>query len=136
MSAHRHGRLPQGWSASSGCLRERVILSTGATGGLGRASALAVTRAGGSAILLGRKVRGLEKVYDDVAALGLTQPAIYPLDLAGAASSDYAQPADTIERECGRLDGIVHAAAHFTGLQPAANIEPDEWLRALQVNLS
>ena len=136
MSAHRHGRLPQGWSASPGCLRERVILITGATGGLGRASALAVTHAGGSAILLGRKVRGLEKVYDEVAALGLAQPAIYPLDLAGASPHDYAQLADTIGRECGRLDGIVHAAAHFTGLQPAANIAPDEWLRALHVNLS
>ena len=136
MSAHRHGRLPQGWSPNPGCLHERVILITGATGGLGRASALAVTRAGGSAILLGRKVRGLEKVYDEVAALGLTQPAIYPLDLAGASPKDYAQLADTIERECGRLDGIVHAAAHFTGLQPAANTAPDEWLRALHVNLT
>lgn len=136
MSAHRHARLPQGWHASSGCLHERVILITGATGGLGRASAIAVTRAGGSAILLGRKVQALEKVYDELAALGLAPPAIYPLDLAGAAPSDYAQLADTIERECGRLDGIVHAAAHFTSLQPAANIAADEWLRSLHVNLS
>jgi len=136
MSVLRQVRLPQGLRASPGCLRERVVLITGATGGLGRASALAVTRAGGTAILLGRKVRGLEKVYDEIVALGLVQPAIYPLDLAGASPNDYAQLADTIERECGRLDGMVHAAAHFAGLQPAANIAPEEWLRALHVNLS
>jgi len=132
----RHARLPTGWSATPGCLHDRVVLVTGAAGALGRASALALTRAGATAVLLGRKVRALEKLYDEIAALGLAQPAIYPLDLAGASPNDYAQLADTIERECGRLDGIVHAAAHFSGLQPAANIAPDEWLRALHVNLS
>jgi NAD(P)-dependent dehydrogenase (short-subunit alcohol dehydrogenase family) len=136
MSADRYARLPAGWSASSGCLRERVVLITGASGGLGRASALAATRAGASVILLGRKVRALEKAYDELGALGLAQPAIYPLDLSGATPNDYAELAATIEREFGRLDGIVHAAAHFGGLQPAANIAPDDWLRSLHVNLS
>jgi len=136
MSADRYARLPAGWSASPGCLRERVVLITGASGGLGRATALAATRAGASVILLGRKVRALEKAYDELGALGLAQPAIYPLDLSGATPNDYAELAATIEREFGRLDGIVHAAAHFGGLQPAANIAPDEWLRSLHVNLS
>jgi len=136
MSADHYARLPQGWSASLHALSDRTVLITGASGGLGRATALAVTRAGGSAILLGRKVRPLEKVYDELVALGGAPPAIYPLDLSGAAPDDYAQLAATIERECGRLDGIVHAAAHFTGLQAAASIAADEWLRALHVNLS
>ena len=136
MSADRYARLPAGWSASSGCLRERVVLITGASGGLGRATALAATRSGASVILLGRKVRALEKAYDELGALGLAQPAIYPLDLSGATPNDYAELAATIEREFGRLDGIVHAAAHFGGLQPAANIAPDDWLRSLHVNLS
>ena len=136
MSADRHARLPAGWSAAAHALNDRVVLVAGASGGLGRASALAATRAGASVILLGRKVRALEKVYDEAAALGFAQPSIYPLDLAGATPNDYAEMAATIEREFKRLDGIVHAAAHFTGLQPAANIAADEWLRALHVNLS
>ena len=135
-SADPHARLPQGWRASSRALGDRVLLVAGASGGLGRASAVAIARAGGSVILLGRKVRPLEKVYDELVALGGAPPAIYPLDLAGATPNDYAQLAATVERECGRLDGIVHAAAHFAGLQPAANIASDEWLRALHVNLS
>jgi NAD(P)-dependent dehydrogenase (short-subunit alcohol dehydrogenase family) len=128
--------LPPDWAPQPDSLRERVILVAGATGGLGHACALAAARAGASVILLGRKVRPLEKIYDEIAAGGAATPAIYPLDLAGATPHDYAELAATIEREFGRLDGIVHAAAHFDGLRPAGDIPPEEWMRALHVNLT
>ena len=128
--------LPPGWAPQPDSLRERVILVAGATGGLGRACALAAARAGASVILLGRKVRPLEKIYDEIVAGGAATPAIYPLDLAGATPHDYAELATTIEREYSRLDGIVHAAAHFDGLRPASEIPPEEWMRALHVNLT
>lgn len=129
-------RLPQGFAPAPNSLQGRVVLVTGATGGLGRAAGLAAAQAGASVVLLGRKVRSVEKVYDELVALGGAKPAIYPLDLAGATPRDYADLASTIERECGRLDGIVHAAAHLDALQPAADIVPEEWMRALHVNLS
>ena len=129
-------RLPSGWAPRADSLSGRVVLVTGASGGLGRAAALAAARAGASVVLLGRKVRSLEKVYDEIAAPAGATPAMYPLDLAGATPQDYADLAVALERECGRLDGIVHAAAHFDGLQPAADIAPQEWMRALHVNLS
>jgi NAD(P)-dependent dehydrogenase (short-subunit alcohol dehydrogenase family) len=129
-------RLPSAWTAQADTLQDRVILIVGATGGLGRACALAAARAGASVVLLGRKVRALEKLYDEIAALKLATPAIYPLDLAGATPNDYAELAQTMQRECGRLDGIVHAAAHFDGLRPAAELPPEEWMRALHVNLT
>lgn len=131
-----HTRLPSGWAPSAGCLRDRVVVVTGAAGGLGRAAALSVARAGATTVLLGRKVRPLEKVYDEVAGLGLPQPAIYPLDLEGASPRDYEELAESIEREFGRLDGIVHGAAHFAGLQPSAAIDPLDWLRTLHVDLT
>ena len=128
--------LPAGWAASSGCLADRVVLIVGAAGGLGRSAALAAARAGAVPILLGRKVRPLEKIYDEIAAQCGVEAAIHPLDLEGASPNDYEQMAASIEREFGRLDGIVHAAAHFSGLQPAAAIDPMDWLRTLHVNLS
>jgi len=129
-------RLPERWAAAPDTLSGRVVLVTGASGGLGRAVALAATRAGATVVLLGRKPRPLEKLYDEIVELGAAKPAIYPLDLAGATPRDYADMAMAIERECGRLDGIVHAAAHFNALQPAAEIAPEEWMRALHVNLN
>ena len=116
-------------------LRDRVVLVTGATGGLGRATSLAAARAGATVVLLGRKVRALEALYDDIEKIGAPQAAIYPLDLAGATAKDYYDLVMAIERECGRLDGIVHAAAHFDTLQPFEQQTPEEWQRTQQVNL-
>jgi NAD(P)-dependent dehydrogenase (short-subunit alcohol dehydrogenase family) len=117
-------------------LRDRVVLVTGATGGLGRATALAAARAGAILVLLGRKVRALEALYDEIERLGAPTPALYPMDLAGALPKDYADLATAVERECGRLDGLVHAAAHFDTLQPFEQQTPDEWNRTQQINLT
>jgi NAD(P)-dependent dehydrogenase (short-subunit alcohol dehydrogenase family) len=129
-------RLPPQWRSTPETLRDRVVLIVGAAGALGQATALAAAAAGARTILLGRKPRALEKVYDRIDAVRPATAAIYPLDLAGATSQDYANLAASIEREFGRLDGIMFAAAHFEGLQPAIDIQPDAWLRALHVNLS
>jgi NAD(P)-dependent dehydrogenase (short-subunit alcohol dehydrogenase family) len=128
-------------SASSGLpaapdgLRGRVVLLVGATGALGSATAGAAAAAGATLVLLGRKVPALERLYDRLLAAGAPTPAIYPLDLSGAAPDDYAALAASIERECGRLDGIVLASAHFQALTPFDLAAPEEWLRALHVNL-
>lgn len=136
MSASTCARLPANWQAAPDYLRDRVVLVAGANGGLGRASALACARAGAGVVLLGRRIARLEKVYDEIAALKVAPPAIYPLDLTGATPRDYAELAATVEHEYGRLDGIVHAAAHFEDLRPAADIEAEEWLRGMHVNVS
>lgn len=117
-------------------LRDRVVLVTGATGGLGRACALAAARAGATVVLSGRRVRGLEGVYDEVERLGAPAPAIYPMDLLGATPKDHAELAATIRREFGRLDGLVHGAAHFDTLQPFEQQKPEEWARANHVNVT
>ena len=122
-------------AAGADALRGRVVLVTGACGGLGAAAAHAAARAGATVVLLGRRVRALEKLYDALKANGAPEPAIYPLNLEGATPADYQQLAETIERECGRLDGILHAAAQFEGLAPLSLVAPEDWLRALHVNL-
>ena len=120
---------------NSDVLNNRVVLITGAYGGLGEAAALACARAGAQLVLLGRKVPKLNRVYDAVKALG-PEPALYPLDMRGASPIDYQQMAEKIVAECGGLHGVLHCAADFSGLTPLANTEPDEFVTSMHVNFT
>jgi NAD(P)-dependent dehydrogenase (short-subunit alcohol dehydrogenase family) len=58
------------------------------------------------------------------------------MDLAGADPSDFETLADTVARELGRLDGVLHCAADFAGLTPLENTPPEQFARQVQVNLN
>lgn len=119
----------------AGTLRDRVVLISGAQGGLGSAAAQACASAGATLVLLGRKPPKLNRVYDACARLG-SEPLLYPLDLEGAAPDDYAEMADRLHRELGRLDGVLHCAAEFRGLTPLEHTDPANFARAVHVNLT
>lgn len=129
-------RLPDHWTPADRSLAGRVVLVTGAYGGLGSAVARAVTRAGATVVITGKRKRQLEQLYDAMLVEGMAEPVIHPLDMEVATPRDYAALADSLERDLGRLDGIVHCAASFTGLTPIAMHKPDDWLRAMHVNVS
>lgn len=117
-------------------LKERVILITGAGDGIGRAAALAFAGHGATVILLGRTLAKLESVYDTLEERGCPQPAIFPLNLESATVQDYWALADAIEREFGRLDGLLHNAAQLALLSRIDDYDPETWDKVLQVNLT
>lgn len=116
-------------------LQSRVILVTGAARGLGAATALACARAGATLVLLDRDVAAMEAVYDRIVEAGAPEPALYPMDLAGAQVGDYDDLAHTLEENFGRLDGLIHNAAELGALSPMHHSEPQLWFRVIQVNL-
>ncbi len=133
MSASTHAKE---FTWRPGLLSGRVILITGASGGLGRAIALDAARAGASVILSGRNKTKLERIYDQIEALGAPQPALAPLDLASATAADYDSLAATIDREFGKLDGLVHGAALLGDRTPLEQYDVPTWCRVLHVNLT
>lgn len=123
----------------SGALAGRVVLVSGAHGGLGRAASLACARAGATVVLLGRKVPKLNRVYDAIAKSAdpsLPEPVNYPFDLEGASPDDHAELAARIEQQLGRLDGLLHCAADFRGLTSLERTDPAVFARAIHVNLT
>ena len=129
-------KIPDNWHPKPGSLDQRVVLVTGAGSGIGTAIAKRFALQGATVILLDRVVRALEQVYDAIEAAGGKQPAIYPMNLEGAAEKDYSDLATTIETEFGRLDGIVHNAAMLSALIPVGHFEAELWHKILQVNLN
>lgn len=124
------------YQAGPGLLTERVILVTGAGAGIGRALAKAAAGLGATVILLGRRVRPLESVYDEICAAGGPTPAIFPLNLERAAGEDYDRLSGAIEAQWGRLDGLVQNAGILGSRTPIEHHDVGEWQRVLHVNLT
>jgi NAD(P)-dependent dehydrogenase (short-subunit alcohol dehydrogenase family) len=117
-------------------LADRVIVITGASGGIGAPLARACAAAGATVVLHGRVVRKLEALYDEIVAAGHAEPVILPLDLAKAEAADFATVASALEGQFKRLDGIVHTAAMLGSLGPLEHQSFDSWLSLLRVNVA
>jgi NAD(P)-dependent dehydrogenase (short-subunit alcohol dehydrogenase family) len=128
--------IPKQFTPDAGLLAGRVILITGAGGGLGRALALECARAGASVILSGRNAAKLDRVYDEIEKSGGPQPAIATLDLAAATAADYDNLAKIIDGEFGKLDGLVHCAALLGDRTPLEQYDVPTWCKVLHVNLT
>ncbi|MFN3397048.1 MAG: YciK family oxidoreductase [Sulfurimicrobium sp.] len=123
------------YQAPPNLLQDRVILVTGAGRGIGRCAALAFAAHGATVILHGRNVAKLEAVYDEIEAAGGPQAAIFPLDLFSAEDKDYEALAGGIRGQLGRLDGILHNAAHLETLHTLESHSLAQWQASMRVNL-
>ena len=117
-------------------LKNKVILITGAGGGLGSTAALALAKNGAHIILLDKNIAKLEVVYDAILAVNAPEPIIYPFDLAGANENDYQELANTITEEYGSLQGLLHSAVEFSSFTPVSQFGTKEWGHTLNVNLN
>jgi NAD(P)-dependent dehydrogenase (short-subunit alcohol dehydrogenase family) len=88
-------------------LAGRTVLITGASSGIGRASALAVARKGAKVILVARRASELEEVRDEITAAGGVASA-YPCDLTDGDAVD-ALVKDVLG-EHGAIDMLVNNA--------------------------
>jgi NAD(P)-dependent dehydrogenase (short-subunit alcohol dehydrogenase family) len=117
-------------------LRDRVVLITGASGGLGAPLARACAEHGATVVLHGRVVRKLEELYDQIVAAKNPEPVILPLDLAKATADDFGNVASALQAQLGRLDALVHTAALLGTLGPMEHQSFDSWLSLLRVNVA
>lgn len=117
-------------------LQDRIILVTGAGDGIGRTAAKTFAAHGATVILLGRTIRKLEAVYDEIVQAKHPQPAIYPMNLEGASPKDYEDLAEIISKEFGRLDGLLHNASMLGKLTPLEHYDINQWYQVLQINLN
>lgn len=128
---------PKTYEAADGMLRDRIILITGASDGIGKALAVRCAELGAQVILHGRNVHKLEKVYDEVEAVeGAPRPSIAVMDLASANANSYETLATSLKDEFGRLDGLVHNASILGEKYPIEQYDAVLWQQVMHVNVT
>jgi NAD(P)-dependent dehydrogenase (short-subunit alcohol dehydrogenase family) len=118
------------------CLTNKTLLITGAGDGIGRSVALMYAKLGATVILLGKTVKKLESVYDEIVAQGSAEPAIIPLDLKGATKQNYIDMSTTIAQQFGHLDGVLLNASMLGELTPYTQIHEQIFNDVMKVNVT
>ena len=110
----------------------KLALVTGASKGIGAATAIALAEAGAHVVLTGRDVRALEQVEDQIHAVGGAS-TIAPVDLAE--SDGIARLATAISGRWDKLDILVISAAYLPALTPVTQIDGKQLSQAVTVNV-
>jgi NAD(P)-dependent dehydrogenase (short-subunit alcohol dehydrogenase family) len=110
----------------------RIALVTGASRGIGAATAKALAAAGAHVVLVARKARELEAVEEDIHHAG-GSATIAPLDLTEGDA--IARLSTAIAERWQRLDALVINAAMLPPLMPVSQIESKTFTQALTLNV-
>jgi NAD(P)-dependent dehydrogenase (short-subunit alcohol dehydrogenase family) len=115
-------------------LADRIALVTGASRGIGYATALALAKAGAHIVAVARTVGGLEELDDAIKALGGGSATLVPLDLKDYAGIDRLGAA--LQQRFGRLDVLVGNAGILGPLSPLGHVEAKAWDDVMAVNVT
>ncbi len=113
-------------------LQGKIALVTGASRGIGAATARALAKVGAHVILTARTNAGLEEVEEAIHQAGGTA-TIAPLDLTDGAS--IRKLAEAVMPRWPALDILVHSAATLGSLTPVPHLDEKEFARTIATNI-
>lgn len=113
-------------------LSGKTAVITGASRGIGAAVAKEFARLGAHVVLIARTIGGLEKVDDEIKALG-GKATLMPLDLFELDALDQLGP--TLHQHFPKIDIFVGNAAMLGTLAPLGHLKPDEFQRVMNLNV-
>ena len=111
----------------------RTAVVTGATSGIGAATARRLVADGAAVALLGRRADRLDALAADLA--DTDAPGVVPVATDIRDAEAMAAAADTVRSELGRVDLVV-ANAGVMLAAPFEEADPDEWQRMLDTNIA
>jgi NAD(P)-dependent dehydrogenase (short-subunit alcohol dehydrogenase family) len=115
-------------------LSDKIALVTGASRGIGRASALALAKAGAHVVAVARTEGGLTELDDEIRAATGEPATLVPMDIAEGDGLD--QLGFALHERFGRLDVLVHSAAMLGPVTPVSHVDVKQWDRVVAVNLT
>ncbi len=111
----------------------KIALVTGASRGIGYATALSLARAGAHVVAVARTVGGLEELDDAIRANG-GAATLVPLDLRD--TDGIARLALALHERYRRLDVLVGNAGVLGQMSPLGHTDPKAWQEVIDVNLT
>jgi NAD(P)-dependent dehydrogenase (short-subunit alcohol dehydrogenase family) len=114
-------------------LNSRIALVTGASRGIGRATALSLAKSGAHVVALARTVGGLEELDDEIKTIG-GLATLVPLDLKDL--EGIARLGAALNERFGKLDVMVANAAVLGPLSPLSHVEPKAWAELIAINIT
>jgi NAD(P)-dependent dehydrogenase (short-subunit alcohol dehydrogenase family) len=114
-------------------LEGRIALVTGASRGIGRASAIALAKAGAHVILVARTVGGLEETDDEIQKAGGTATLV-PMNLRDFDAID--RLGASIHERWGKLDALLGNAGVLGQLTPLTHMDVKTFTEVMEVNVT
>ncbi len=114
-------------------LRDKVVMITGASQGLGKALALAFAQEGANLVVNSRNADSLDPVAEEVKGAG-TEVLAIPGDVSR--STHVEQLVEAAVERFGRVDVLVNNAGLLGPRVPIEEYPEDEWRKVLEANLT
>lgn len=125
----------QNYQADPNDFKNKVFLVTGAADGIGKAVTIALAKHGATVLMLDKKARHLEKLFDQILERGFSEPVILPVDLMEVNPESATTLAQAIHDDIGRLDGVLHNAAELGSPSPLDQYDMEYWNSVMHTNL-
>ncbi len=113
-------------------MKDKVVLITGASKGIGRAAAKDLAALGARVVLVARSAGAIEELAGELRDVGHDALAV-ACDVA-----DYRQVSAAVDKAVatfGRLDVLVNNAGVIDPIAHIADSDPDEWDKVVDINL-
>lgn len=117
-------------------LTDKKILITGASDGIGKATAIECAKQGATVVIHGKTLPKLELLYDEIVEAGFAEPLIYPLDFEKLNPEDCQTLSEALAKEFGKLDGLYNNAGWLGASSPLQQYDTKLWHRVMQINLN
>ena len=117
-------------------LKNKNILITGASNGIGKSLSENLSKYGANVIMLSRNENALDAVYDSLKKIYKTDPCILKCDLENIDDEKSQEIANIISKNYQNLDSIIHNAAILEKMSGIESFDLQTWDKVMRVNLT
>ncbi|MAR94872.1 MAG: polyketide synthase [Gammaproteobacteria bacterium] len=117
-------------------LKNRNILVTGASRGIGKTLSITLSKYGANIIMLGKNEKLLDQIYDEIKDTYNTNPLIIASDLNNLDENKAQEVANVIIEEYGYLDALINNASILNKMSLIEDYDLKAWEKVLKINLT